>query len=78
MAFNKQNMASLGGNAKNTPKSYSFYNKDDDTVTAAKYADWDRLRVGDQVVSISADYTTRVQYYVSAVATEQATLIASS
>ena len=37
-----------------------------------------RLNVGDQVIEISADYTTPTNYYVSAVSAGAATLTASS
>lgn len=80
MAFDRENLVALGGNAKSgvVPVSYSYYNESGDTVTATGYFNDIRVKAGDQIVSISADYTTRVQYYVSAVANNAATVIASS
>lgn len=80
MAFTIEKLVPLGGNAKRNkqPMSYSFWNEDTDTVTGAGYFEKNDLVVGDQIVVISADYTTRVDYYVSAVASGAATVVASS
>jgi hypothetical protein len=74
MAFDKQRVYSLGGNATKTVKAYFFYNSGSDDVTATGYFDWDVLKAGDQIKVVSADYKSTVDYYVSAVSGGSATV----
>jgi hypothetical protein len=80
MAFNRENLVCLGGNSKAgvCPVSYTYWNETTDTVTATGYFADVALRVGDQINVINATYTTPKAYYVSAVASNKATVIASS
>lgn len=80
MAFDRERLTSLGGNAKSgiMPRTYSYWNKDGDTVTDAKYFNDIRCNVGDQIWVITADYANQVSHRVSAVSVGKATVVASA
>jgi hypothetical protein len=78
MAYDIENLISLGGNAKRgkKPSIYFYWDEDGDTLTSAGFFVNSALAVGDQICAISADYTAQVWYRVSAVSSGKATVVA--
>jgi len=76
--FDRENLSIVVNNVKSgvVPSQWLYYNDGDGTVTAAGFITDYRVLVGDQVDSLSDDYTTIVRYRVSAVTAGAATLIA--
>ena len=67
MSYKIENLTPLqnGKNSK-VPTLWTYYNEDNDDITTANYMKKDcGLKNGDQVISISNDYTERSNYYVS-------------
>ena len=77
MAFDVNNLTNISQTTKrnSSPVIYSYWNEDDDTVTATGFFDVDTLAVGDQIQVIGDDYTTLAFYRVSAIASGAATVV---
>ena len=81
MAFNRQNLSIVVNNVKSgvTPSLWFYYNDGDDTVTSAGFFVDKRVRLGDQIDSLSDNYQTITRYRVSAVSADgKATVLASA
>ena len=77
MAFSRDRLTCYANNARTgvVPALWLYYNVAKDTVTSAGYIEDNRIAVNDVVTVIGTDHKM-AEYYVSAVTSGKATLVA--
>jgi hypothetical protein len=81
MAFSRANLTPIGNNAKrgSVPSLWLYYNEDGDTVTTSGYmTNSYELTAGDIILELASNKQTLTFYYVSAVSSGAATLVAGT